>query len=354
MSKYWSNIVQQLDPYVPGEQPQDKQYIKLNTNENPYPPSPAVLDIIKHTSNDILKRYPDPEVSELRSALAKLHNVSANNVFVGNGSDEVLAHAFHAFFNNKALLYPDICYSFYPVYSQLYQSKTTTIPLDDNFCINPDDYCGHNKGIIFPNPNAPTSRYLALDAIEKMVKNNAEVVIVDEAYIDFGGDSAIELTKKYDNLLVIQTFSKSRSMAGLRIGYAIGHTALIDGLNRIKNSFNSYPVDCIAQVAAVASINDQAYFEETTQKVIKTREFASTEFTKMGFEVIPSSANFIMAKHPDLSAENLYNELKNKGILVRYFKKPRIDDYLRITIGTNDEIAQLIATVASLMSSLKT
>ena len=350
MSKYWSDIVHQLDPYVPGEQPQDKQYIKLNTNENPYPPSPKVLESIQKTDIDSIKRYPDPEASALTQTLAKYHNVEAANVFLGNGSDEVLAHAFHAFFQDKDLAYPDICYSFYPVYSQLYQTKTQLVPLDENFCIDVEDYSNKDMGIIFPNPNAPTSLLLAINDVERLVNNSQHVVIVDEAYIDFGGESAIELTKKYDNLLVIQTFSKSRSLAGLRLGYAIGHVDLIDGLNRVKNSFNSYPIDSIAQASAIASINDDDYFKATNKKIIETRENSTTELEALGFDVLSSNTNFIMAKHPSENAEQLYLTLKENGILVRYFNKPRINNYLRITIGTDDEMSQLMTTLKAVIN----
>lgn len=348
MSQYWSDIVTQLDPYVPGEQPQDKQYIKLNTNENPYPPTPKVIQSIIATRGDSLARYPDPEASKLTQELAKLHNVNSDNVFIGNGSDEVLAHTFHAFFQQKPLAYPDICYSFYPVYSQLYQCDVNVIPLDDHFCINPDDYTSLDSGIIFPNPNAPTSLYLGLDGIEKIAQSSKHIVVIDEAYIDFGGSSAIELTKRYDNILVIQTFSKSRSLAGLRVGYAIGHKDLIEGLNRVKNSFNSYPIDCVTQAAAVESVKDNRYFEMICNKVIHTREATIKSFIDLGFEVLPSATNFIMAKHPDKEAETLYLKLKEAGILVRYFKKPRIDDYLRITIGTPDDMKALVVAINNL------
>lgn len=351
MSQYWSDIVHQLDPYEPGEQPQDKQYIKLNTNENPYPPSPKVLESIQQTDINNIKRYPDPDAKVLTQTLADYHNVNSSNVFLGNGSDEVLAHAFNAFFQGKDLTYPDICYSFYPVYSQLYQTKTKLIPLDNNFEIHVDDFTNPDSGIIFPNPNAPTSLLLSLEKVEQLAKNCNQVVIVDEAYIDFGGESAIELTKKYDNLLVIQTFSKSRSLAGLRLGYAIGHADLIDALNRVKNSFNSYPIDSIAQASAIASINDDDYFQQANLKIIQTRETATEALTILGFEVLPSKTNFIMTKHPDKDAEQLYLSLKEQGILVRYFNKPRISDYLRITIGTDDEMAQLVSKLQTLINN---
>ncbi len=342
MSQYWSDIVHQLDPYVPGEQPQDKQYIKLNTNENPYPPSPRVLESIQQTTEDAIKRYPDPEARALTQTLANYHQIEPGNVFLGNGSDEVLAHAFHAFFQHKPLAYPDICYSFYPVYSQLYQTKTQLIPLNQHFEIQPDDYTKLDMGIIFPNPNAPTSLALTLGNIEKILKSSTHVVIVDEAYIDFGGQSAIELIRQYENLLVIQTFSKSRSLAGLRLGYAIGNTQLIDALNRVKNSFNSYPIDSITQASAIASIEDDTYFQQTNTKIIHTRTISTQALQALGFDVLPSSTNFIMAKHPAHNAGQLYLQLKEKGILVRYFNKPRINEYIRITIGTDEEMQHLV------------
>lgn len=350
MSQYWSDIVHQLDPYVPGEQPQDKQYIKLNSNENPYPPPPKVLASIRQTDLNNIRRYPDPDATELTKVLADYHRVKTDNVFLGNGSDEVLAHAFNAFFQGKNLAYPDICYSFYPVYSQLYQTKTKIVPVDDDFCIQVADYSDKNSGIIFPNPNAPTSLLLSLDKIEQCVKNCRQVLIVDEAYIDFGGNSAIELSKKYDNLLLIQTFSKSRSLAGLRLGYAIGHVNLIDALKRVKNSFNPYTIDSIAQAAAIASLNDPAYFKETTQKIIKTRAAATQALEFLGFKVLPSHTNFIMAKHPTQNAEQLYLSLKEKGILLRYFNTPRISDYLRISIGTDDQMAQLMTVLQAIIN----
>lgn len=342
MSQYWSEIVAQLDPYVPGEQPQDQQYIKLNTNENPYAPSPKVLEAIQNTQSDQLKKYPDPDASKVTVALAQYHQLEFENVFLGNGSDEVLAHAFQAFFQKRKCAYPDICYSFYPVYSELYQCDVNTIDLNSNFEIEPNDYTHLNQGIIFPNPNAPTSRYLDLAAIEKILKSSQHVVIIDEAYIDFGGESAVKLIAQYDNLLVIQTFSKSRSLAGLRLGYALGHKDLIEGLNRVKNSFNSYPIDCIAQAAAVASIKDDEYFKSTTQKIIDTRQTYSLELESIGFKVLPSYANFLMVEHKSLSAENLYLKLKEKGVLVRYFNKARISNYLRISIGTEEEMEELL------------
>jgi len=350
MSRYWTDLVHRLDPYVPGEQPQDQQYVKLNTNENPYPPSPRVIEAIDGYDKGRLKLYPDPESTRLRQALAERFAVSSDEVFVGNGSDEVLAHAFQAFFKkDRPLLFPDISYSFYPVYCGLYDIEYRSIPLRDDFCIDINDYRIENGGIIFPNPNAPTSRLLALDAVRELCSHCDSVVIVDEAYIDFGGESAIALTREFDNLLVIQTFSKARSLAGLRLGYAIGQAPLIEGLVRIKNSFNSYPIDSIAQTAALASIADEAYFNEARRRIIDTRKRMVRELQALGFELQPSAANFVFARHKSETAESLYRELKKRGVLVRYFNKPRIDNHLRITVGTNDEIDRLITTLISIL-----
>jgi histidinol-phosphate aminotransferase len=350
MSRYWTDLVHRLDPYVPGEQPQDQQYVKLNTNENPYPPSPRVIEAIDAYDKGRLKLYPDPESTRLRQALAGRFGVSSDEVFVGNGSDEVLAHAFQAFFKkDRPLLFPDISYSFYPVYCGLYDIEYRTIPLRDDFSIDINDYRVENGGIIFPNPNAPTSRLLAPDAVRELCEHCDSVVIVDEAYIDFGGESAIALTREFDNLLVIQTFSKARSLAGLRLGYAIGQAPLIEGLVRIKNSFNSYPIDSIAQTAALASIEDEAYFNEARRRIIDTRKRMVRELQALGFELQPSAANFVFARHKSETAESLYRELKKRGVLVRYFNKPRIDNHLRITVGTNDEIDRLITTLISIL-----
>ena len=352
MSQYWTDIVHKLNPYVPGEQPQDQQYVKLNTNENPYPPSPEVILAIDNYNKHQLKLYPDPESSRLRETLAQRFDVQKQNVFVGNGSDEVLAHSFQAFFKQaQPLLFPDLSYSFYPVYCGLYEIDSTTIPLNEDFIINTNDFKIDNGGIIIPNPNAPTSMLMPLSDIEQLCKQSPSVVIIDEAYIDFGGESAIPLTKKYDNLLVIQTFSKSRSLAGLRLGYAIGHRDLIEGLNRVKDSFNSYPVDSLAQTAAVSSLQDDDYFQQTCQKIIQTREQTSEQLTRLGFKVLPSAANFIFASHQSTSAQKLYTALKQAGVLVRYFNKPRIDNYLRITIGTDADMNILIETLKRILAS---
>lgn len=351
MSQYWSDIVSKLDPYIPGEQPQDLKYVKLNTNENPYPPSPRVIDSIDSYNKGNLKLYPDPESSTLREALALRFQVGKDNVFIGNGSDEVLAHSFQAFFKRDLpLLFPDISYSFYPVYCALYEIDFKPIPLKEDFTIDINDYRIDNGGIIFPNPNAPTSLLMPLQQIELLCQNSTSVVIVDEAYIDFGGKTAVALTKRYDNLLVIQTFSKSRSLAGLRLGFAIGHGDLIEGLNRIKNSFNSYPVDCLAQTAAVASIADEAYFKQHCHIIIKTRDKLERKLDGLGFQVLPSTANFVFARHKSRAARNLYLALKTKKVLVRYFNKDHIDNFLRITVGTDDEIDILLEKLDEILA----
>ncbi len=351
MSQYWTDLVNSLDPYTPGEQPQDQQYIKLNTNENPYPPSPKVIEAIDNYVKERLRLYPDPESTELRRVLADRFCVGIDEVFIGNGSDEVLAHAFQAFFQrDKPLLFPDISYSFYPVYCGLYRIDYQTIPLREDFSIAVEDYAIDNGGIILPNPNAPTSRLLELDRIETLCRNCAGVVIIDEAYIDFGGESAISLTSRYDNLLVIQTFSKSRSLAGLRVGYAIGQPPLIEALNRIKNSFNSYPIDSLAQTAAIASLGDNDHFEDSCRRIIETRQWMVEELGGLGFEVLPSAANFVLARHATERAQDLYSRLKDNGVLVRYFNKPRIDNYLRITVGTDGEVENLMQNLRALIA----
>jgi len=344
MSKYWSDLLKRLTPYEAGEQPQDQTYIKLNTNENPYPPSPKALERIRALASADLRLYPDPEARELKAAIAKHYDVAAENVFVGNGSDEVLAHTFQAFFSgDRPLLYPDITYSFYPVYCDLYEIMPKTVALTESFEIDLEAYHANNGGIIFPNPNAPTGRYLETDSIEALLERNSEtVVVVDEAYVDFGGKSCIPLIKKYPNLLVVQTFSKSRSLAGLRVGFAIGDEGLIRGLDTVKDSFNSYPLDRLAIGGAVEAIKDVAHFEECCKKVIKTREWTERELSTLGFDVMPSRANFLMARHIGHDAGRLYEELKKTGVLVRYFNKPRINNCLRITIGTDEEMKSFV------------
>jgi len=350
MSKYWTNLVHQLDPYVPGEQPQDQQIIKLNTNENPYPPSPRVAEAIQTYAHDNLRLYPDPESTALKQAIAAYHSLDADQVFVGNGSDEVLAHSFQTFFKNQQpILFPDISYSFYPVYCALYQIDYRRVDLNDAFCIDPAGYSQSNGGIIIPNPNAPTGIAMTLQTIRELLDHNDSLLILDEAYVDFGADSAIELISHYPNLLVIQTFSKSRSLAGLRLGYALGQSSLIEGLNRVKNSFNSYPTGGLTSAAAIASLKDENYFQQGKNQIIATRTWLNEELLDLGFEVLPSRSNFLFAQHALRPASELYLELKSAGILVRHFKSPRIDNYLRITIGSEKECTALISALKRLL-----
>jgi histidinol-phosphate aminotransferase len=348
MSRFWSQVVRDLTPYVPGEQPKIANLIKLNTNEHPFPPSPRVVAAIQAELGDDggrLRLYPDPNADLLKNAIATRYSVKSAEVFVGNGSDEVLAHIFMALLKHDApILFPDITYSFYPVYCGLYGVAHRTVPLAADFSIDPADYCGvANGGILIANPNAPTGRLLALDAIERIVRANPDsVVVVDEAYVDFGGDTAIPLTQKYDNLLVVHTLSKSRSLAGLRVGFAVGHPDLIEALERVKNSFNSYPLDRLAIVGAVAAIEDEAYFRQCCEAVIATRETLSADLADLGFEVLPSAANFIFAHHPQRDAAELAKALRERNIIVRHFKLPRIDQFLRITIGSDADCQALI------------
>ncbi len=351
MSRFWSPIVHELSPYVPGEQPKIANLIKLNTNENPYGPSPKALEAIRLSTSDQLRLYPDPDSTRLKETIANYYSVEPENVFVGNGSDEVLAHVFNAFFQqDKPILFPDITYSFYPVYCGLYSIAYKTIALTEKFELALSDYSIENGGIIFPNPNAPTGRVLSLVEIESLLRNNTDsVVVVDEAYIDFGGDTAISLVSKYPNLLVTQTLSKSRSLAALRIGLAVGNKALIEGLIRVKDSFNSYPVDTLAANAAIQAFEDKAYFEKMCNKVIHDREWITVEMTALGFEVLPSAANFIFATHPDCDASELAAGLRKKGIIVRHFSKEKINQYLRISVGTSTENQLLLAALDTLV-----
>ncbi|MGH1463570.1 MAG: histidinol-phosphate transaminase [Neptuniibacter sp.] len=347
MSKFWSDAIQRLTPYVPGEQPKEQGITKLNTNENPYPPSPKAAAVISNFDTNRLRLYSDPDCTQLKTALAEHFSVGYENVFVGNGSDEVLAHTFAAFFRQELpLMMPEFTYSFYPVYCDLFAIESRQVPLSEEFALNLDDYNAPNGGIIFANPNAPTSRAIELSEIEALLNRNTEsVVVVDEAYVDFGADSAIELTKKYNNLLVIQTFSKSRSLAGMRVGYAIGHEDLITGLEMVKNSFNSYPLDMLAIESAVAAIKDVHYFNETTQKIIDTREWTEKRLAELGFISLPSKTNFLFSRHRFLEAAELMGYLRTKKVLVRYFSKPGIDNYLRITVGTQEEMQLLVDTL---------
>ncbi len=344
MNKLWFSKIRKIDPYVPGEQPNAKNMIKLNTNECPYPPSPMIKKAIEQYDEDKLRLYPSFKCDELKEALAETYNVKKRNIFLGNGSDEVIALCFQTFYNSeKPILFPDITYSFYDVWCNLYNIPYECVPLDDEFKIKKEDFFRENGGVVITNPNAPTGRYMELSELEEIIQNNKDViVIVDEAYIDFGGTSAVSLLQKYDNLVIVQTFSKSRALAGIRVGYAICSEELVGYLEAVKNSFNSYTLNSLSQVIATASAKDREYFNECTQKIINTRERVVSELSKLGFNTIPSKSNFIFTTNPNVKAEFIFEELKKKNIFVRYFKKPRISEYLRITIGTDDEMNSLI------------
>jgi len=353
MSRFWSDVVKGLKPYVPGEQPRLANLVKLNTNENPYGPSPRVLEAIRDATGESLKLYPDPNAEQLKLAIAKYHDINARNVFVGNGSDEVLAHVFLGLLKQaRPILFPDITYSFYPVYCGLYQVDFETVPLADDFSIRVGDYAKPNGGIIFPNPNAPTGCLVPLADIERLLQSNKDsVVVIDEAYVDFGGESAIPLIARYPNLLVVQTLSKSRSLAGLRVGFAAGHTDLIEALERVKNSFNSYPLDRLAIAGAVAAFEDREYFDKTCRAVIASREKLVGELKALGFEVLPSAANFIFVRHPQHDAEKSALALRQRSIIVRHFRLPRIEQFLRITVGTDGQCSALVAALKEILSA---
>jgi histidinol-phosphate aminotransferase len=342
--KTWETNVRKVTPYTPGEQPDEPNMTKLNTNENPYPPSPQVLSMIEQLDGDGMRRYPDPAAGDLVQAIASYYHLDKEQVFVGVGSDDVLAVAFMTFFNSeRPILFPDITYSFYDVWAGLFSIPYVRPKLDDNFCIVKEDYYRENGGIIFPNPNAPTGTLLPLQDIEDILKANPDVVvIVDEAYIDFGGQSALPLIERYDNLLVVQTFSKSRSMAGMRIGYGMGNPRLIQYLNDVKYSYNSYTMNNPSIVLGQVAVRDEVYFQEILGKIIKTREWTKKQLADLGFQFDDSKANFIFAKHERYLAEDIYHAMRKEHIYVRYFKKERIDNYLRITIGTQEEMEVLI------------
>lgn len=353
MSQYWSDIVHELTPYIPGEQPKAQDLVKLNTNENPYGPSPKVIAAIKGAVTDGLRLYPDPGSEKLKGSIADYHGLAVNQVFVGNGSDEVLAHIFQALLkHDRPLLFPDITYSFYPVYCDLYGIEYDAIPLDRHFEINTHDYDRPNGGIIFPNPNAPTGIPLELKRVEAILeKNRYSVVVVDEAYVDFGTESAVRLIKDYPNLLITQTLSKARSLAGLRVGYALGHPDLIEALIRVKDSFNSYPIDRLAEVGAIAAVEDVDYFEATCKKVIETRESLVKRLEAMAFVVLPSGGNFIFAKHSTVGGAELAAKLREHKVIVRHFKRPkRIDPYIRVTVGTEWQLEQLLSALRLILA----
>ena len=348
----WEENVRRVIPYTPGEQPKRTDVVKLNTNENPFPPSPLVLQAIRDAADDSLRRYPDPKASALTEALAKRYGREAEEVFVGVGSDDVLAMCFLTFFNNreKPILFPDITYSFYDVWAELYGISYETCPVDDAFRIRKEDYLRPNGGIVFPNPNAPTGRAMSVGEVEEIVAGNpGSVVIVDEAYVDFGAESAAGLIPRYDNLLVVQTFSKSRSLAGMRIGFAMGCAKLIRYLNDVKYSFNSYTMNRTAIAAGVAAVEDEAYFKKTVAEIIRLREAAEKRFALLGFRFVPSRTNFLFVTHPEMPAGEIFTALKSRGIFVRYFNKPRIDDYLRVTIGTEAEMERLFTALGEIL-----
>ncbi len=340
MSREWTKNLRNIEPYVPGEQSKDKDIVKINANENPYPPSPKAAEVLKNFDTNKLRFYPSANSTKLKEAIAKYYKVDVSNVFVGNGSDDVLAVAFQSFFNSeKPIVYPDLTYSFYPVWCSLFGIKYKNYPVGDDFRINPEDYKEKNGGVVIPNPNAPTSLGEGLDFVEKILNYNQDsVVIIDEAYVDFGGTSSIPLIDKYENLLVTGTFSKSRSLAGLRIGFAIGSKALIDVMEAVKNSYNSYTVDSLSIEMGAASIEDDEYFKSTCKKVIKTRERVTLELEKLGFDVLDSQTNFIFATHNKHNMKSLFEYLKTQKVFIRYFSLPRIENYVRITIGTNEEM----------------
>ena len=350
MSRFWSSVVRSLSPYVPGEQPTRDDIIKLNANENPYGPSPRVRDAIA-AATDRLHLYPDLHATALREAIADRCAVAPEEVFVGNGSDEVLAHTFQALLKHDApLLFPDITYSFYPVFCGLYGIRYEEVPLDGAMRVQIADFSRPCSAILLPNPNAPTGIALPREAIEALVAEHPDqLVVIDEAYVDFGAESAVPLVARHDNLLIVQTLSKSRALAGLRVGFAIGQRPLIEALERVKDSFNSYPLDCLAIAGAAAAIKDDAWFQETRQRIIASRESLIGALSQLGFEVLPSAANFVFARHRSRGGAHLAAELRKLGVLVRHFQKPRIEDFLRITVGTEDQCRRLIALMRRLV-----
>lgn len=342
----WEDGVRKVVPYTAGEQPKDKKIIKLNTNECPYPPAPGVKDAIESFSYDTLRLYPDMDVTDLRDSLASYYHLKPEQVFVGVGSDDVLAMSFLTFFNqkDKPILFPDITYSFYDVWAELYRIPYKMIPLDEKFEIVKEDYFQENGGIVIANPNAPTGVFMEVSAIEEIIKANPDVVvIVDEAYVDFGGESCLPLLEQYENLLIVQTFSKSRAMAGMRIGFAMGNTKLISYLQDVKFAYNSYTMNRTSIAAGVAAVEDKAYFKATTDKIIATRERVKKELASLGFSFTDTKSNFIFATHESVPAEELFLALKEAKIFVRHWNKPRISNYLRITVGTDDEMDSMLS-----------
>lgn len=351
MNRYWSRRIQTIVPYIPGEQPKDRQFIKLNTNECPYPPSPKALEAIKKAAGDTLRLYPDPECVELRSTIAEREGLDLGQVFCGNGSDEILAFAFQAFFDSdREVVFPKITYSFYPVYTDFFGLKRREVPMNPDFSDPINLLCGRSGGVVLANPNAPTGIAVGLDTVEQLLQANPDVVvIVDEAYVDFGADSAVKLIDRYPNLLVVQTASKSRALAGLRVGWAMGDVGLIDGLRCVRDSVNSYTVDRLAQAGAAAAIWDESYFQSIRRRVIATREWVEKALKEKDFTVLPSQANFVFASHPSHPGKELLEGLRMRGVLVRWWDKPDIKDWLRISIGTDEEMAALMAALDEIL-----
>jgi len=352
MSRFWNSNTRNLVPYVPGEQPKENDLIKLNTNENPYPPSPLAIERIKNLNTDLLRLYPNSDGEILKKAVADNYNISGQEVFAGNGSDEVLALLFKTFFDEKSYVaFPDITYSFYPVYCNLFQIPYVKVPVKEDFTIDLDSYPENATAIVFANPNAPTGLYIDKERIEKLLKERPDtLIVVDEAYIDFGGESCVPLISKYDNLLVVQTLSKSRSLAGLRIGFAIGNASLIEGLKRVKDSFNSYPLDTMAQIAGEAALRDNNYFMETRNRIINTREWVKEELKALGLYVTDSRANFLFVRIPGISGPEALAKLRQHGILVRNFGADRISDFLRITVGTDENMRKVVECIRIIMA----
>ena len=351
MKEYWSKRARDLVPYTPGEQPRQRNWIKLNTNENPYPPSQKALAAIRAAAGETLRLYPDPECTSLREALAATFDLKPAQVFVGNGSDEVLALCFQAFFDpERTILFPDVTYSFYPVFAGLYGLSYREVPLDERFGLPLESFVGDNGGVVIANPNAPTGRAVSLCDIRTLLEGNPEsVVIVDEAYVDFGAQSAVPLIDSYPNLVVVQTMSKSRALAGLRVGFALGNENLIAALNSVKNSFNSYTLDRLALAGAEGALRDGDYLRAITMKISSTRDWAADRLKRMGFEVSDSAANFLFISHPDIPAKVLLDGLRERGILVRWWDKPRISNYLRITVGTDQEMEALCQALTQMI-----
>ena len=352
MNKPWQDKLRRIDPYVPGEQSKDPDIIKLNANENPYAPSPRVTEVLHGFAADRLRKYPDANSGVLRTALAKHFDVAENQIFMGNGSDDVLALCFQAFFcSDKPILFPDLTYSFYPVWCSLFRTPYETVPVDENYRIHPEDYARENGGVVLPNPNAPTGIGEGLDFVERLLTVNPDsIVIIDEAYVDFGGVSAVPLLKKYENLVVVQTMSKSRSLAGLRVGFALANPSLIATLEAVKNSYNSYTMDMVTLEAAAASVEDDTYFRDTCAKIIATRARSTEALRALGFTVLDSASNFVLATHSKMPAKEIFEALKARKIFVRYFNLPRVNNHLRITIGTDAEMDALFAALKEILA----